>query len=284
MSGAVSIMRVSASATTRKARGEKGHPCGTPHLIVNGLLYCPAILTRRVGGLFISLHTRTLAQRFAYASPFACRPPAPAHTLTNNLSLSSERGSSRALRWLPRSAASASCRLSSKPSRAAGSHNWITAQPGSSAASSSLPHPIAESPVSLSHSLRRLVTCPKCTANASAASSVSALPPSPSSSSPQLLSALASARTTVISAPVWSSHKRRSPTAPLSAPATAAAPSGVKDAQARAAATRHGASKGDAALVAQLAPTQLQDGQLRLTAAEGLGQRSAACRSDGIAA
>eukprot|EP00962_Isochrysis_galbana_P048177 scaffold19985_cov115-Isochrysis_galbana.AAC.11 len=24
-------------------------PCGTPHLIVNGLLYCPAILTRRVG-------------------------------------------------------------------------------------------------------------------------------------------------------------------------------------------------------------------------------------------
>eukprot|EP00962_Isochrysis_galbana_P060437 scaffold34882_cov152-Isochrysis_galbana.AAC.2 len=28
ISGAVSIMRVSASATTRKARGEKGHPCG----------------------------------------------------------------------------------------------------------------------------------------------------------------------------------------------------------------------------------------------------------------
>eukprot|EP00962_Isochrysis_galbana_P043882 scaffold16861_cov101-Isochrysis_galbana.AAC.3 len=50
ISGAVSIMRVSASTTTRKARGEKGHPCGTPHLILNGLLYWPAILTRRVGG------------------------------------------------------------------------------------------------------------------------------------------------------------------------------------------------------------------------------------------
>ena len=44
------IERVSASAITRNASGEKGHPYGTPLWMVNGSLREPLIFTRRVGG------------------------------------------------------------------------------------------------------------------------------------------------------------------------------------------------------------------------------------------
>eukprot|EP00962_Isochrysis_galbana_P037330 scaffold13011_cov129-Isochrysis_galbana.AAC.2 len=41
--------RVSASAITKKARGDSGHPWGTPHLIEKGLLRAPFALIRLVG-------------------------------------------------------------------------------------------------------------------------------------------------------------------------------------------------------------------------------------------
>eukprot|EP00962_Isochrysis_galbana_P021865 scaffold6460_cov130-Isochrysis_galbana.AAC.2 len=43
------VRRVSASAITKKARGERGHPWGTPHLIEKGLLRAPFALIRLVG-------------------------------------------------------------------------------------------------------------------------------------------------------------------------------------------------------------------------------------------
>jgi hypothetical protein len=44
------MSRVRASATIRNARGETGHPWGTPQLTEKGALCRPLILTRRWGG------------------------------------------------------------------------------------------------------------------------------------------------------------------------------------------------------------------------------------------
>jgi hypothetical protein len=40
---------VRASAIIKKASGEKGHPCGTPHFMVKGLLRLPFALILRTG-------------------------------------------------------------------------------------------------------------------------------------------------------------------------------------------------------------------------------------------
>eukprot|EP00962_Isochrysis_galbana_P018948 scaffold5501_cov146-Isochrysis_galbana.AAC.1 len=50
MWGSFWIRRVSASAITRKARGDSGHPWGTPHLMEKGLLRAPFALIRLIGG------------------------------------------------------------------------------------------------------------------------------------------------------------------------------------------------------------------------------------------
>eukprot|EP00962_Isochrysis_galbana_P046830 scaffold18947_cov101-Isochrysis_galbana.AAC.5 len=47
--GSFWMRRVSASAMTKKARGERGHPWGTPHLIEKGLLRAPFAFIRLVG-------------------------------------------------------------------------------------------------------------------------------------------------------------------------------------------------------------------------------------------